>query len=67
MFFGAYEFYAECKKRDIKPIIGVEAYVTPGTSRFDMSRVQWGSQEQQSAGDDVFARGAYTHMTLLAL
>ena len=27
--FGAYEFYANCKKAGIKPIIGLEAYVTP--------------------------------------
>ncbi len=26
---GAIEFYKEAKKRDIKPIIGVEAYVAP--------------------------------------
>ncbi len=26
---GAIEFYKECKKRDIKPIIGMEAYVAP--------------------------------------
>ncbi len=64
--FGAYELYSECKKHDIKPIIGIEAYLTPGTSRFDMSRVRWGNEQQQRAGDDVSARGAYTHMTLLA-
>ncbi len=26
---GAIEFYTQCKKRDIKPIIGMEAYVAP--------------------------------------
>ena len=26
---GAIDFYKECKKRDIKPIIGMEAYVSP--------------------------------------
>ena len=64
--FGAYEFYAEAKKNGIKPIVGVEAYVTPGTSRHDRTRVQWGTREQQLAGDDVSARGAYTHLTLLS-
>lgn len=64
--FGAYEFYKECKDAGIKPIIGLEAYVTPGTSRFDSTKVQWGTLEQQKAGDDVSARGAYTHMTLLS-
>ena len=64
--FGAFEFYQECRNAGIKPIIGLEAYVTPGTSRFDTTRVQWGTLEQQKAGDDVSARGAYTHMTLLS-
>lgn len=64
--FGAFEFYQECRNAGIKPIIGLEAYVTPGTSRFDTTRVQWGTVEQQKSGDDVSARGAYTHMTLLS-
>ncbi|QQM68048.1 DNA polymerase III subunit alpha [Actinomyces weissii] len=62
--FGAYEFYAECVKAGVKPIIGVEAYLTPGTSRFDKTRVFWGDESQRS--DDVSARGSYTHMTLLS-
>ncbi|EEJ54340.1 DNA polymerase III subunit alpha [Mobiluncus mulieris] len=64
--FGAYEFYAAAVKTGVKPIIGLEAYVTPGTSRFDTKRVHWGTLEQQKAGDDVSANGAYTHMTLLS-
>ncbi|GAB2549743.1 DNA polymerase III subunit alpha [Brachybacterium huguangmaarense] len=64
--FGAYEFYKNAVARGIKPIIGVEAYVTPGTSRHDRTRVQWGTKAQQDAGDDVSARGAYTHLTLLS-
>ncbi|WP_163542486.1 DNA polymerase III subunit alpha [Occultella kanbiaonis] len=62
--FGAYDFWSKARKYGIKPIIGVEAYVTPGTSRFDKTRVRWGDASQ--AGDDVSARGAYTHMTLLS-
>ncbi|MCF2705669.1 DNA polymerase III subunit alpha [Arcanobacterium haemolyticum] len=62
--FGAYEFYKACKSEGIKPIIGVEAYMTPGTSRFSSNRVLWGDESQRS--DDVSARGAYTHLTLLA-
>ena len=62
--FGAYDFWSKARKYGIKPIIGVEAYVTPGTSRFDKTRVRWGEDNQ--AGDDVSARGAYTHMTLLS-
>ena len=63
---GAYELYQEATKAGIKPIIGIEAYVTPGTSRFDKMRVQWGTEEQQKAGDDVSARGEYNHLTLWA-
>ena len=62
--FGAYEFYAAARAAGIKPIIGVEAYMTPGTSRFDRTRVFWGDESQR--GDDVSARGSYTHMTLLS-
>ena len=62
--FGAFDFWAKGRAAGIKPIIGVEAYVTPGTSRFDQTRVRFGQQGQEA--DDVSARGAYTHMTLLA-
>ena len=62
--FGAYEFYAAATAAGIKPIIGVEAYMTPGTSRFDKTRIFWGEESQRS--DDVSARGSYTHMTLLS-
>ena len=60
--FGAYEFYRAAKARDINPIIGIEAYLTPGTSRFERRRVRWGN----GGGDDVSGGGAFTHLTLLA-
>lgn len=62
--FAAYEFYKTAKDAGIKPIIGIEAYVTPGTHRSDKARVRWGSPEQSD--DDVSGAGAYTHMTLLS-
>ena len=62
--FGAFEFWSKARALDIKPIIGLEAYVTPGTSRFDRTLVRWGEASQ--ASDDVSARGAYTHLTLLS-
>lgn len=62
--YGAYEFYKAAKAEGVKPIIGVEAYMTPGTSRFSQDRVLWGEEEQRA--DDVSARGAYTHLTLLS-
>ena len=60
--FAAFEFYNAAKAAGVKPIIGLEAYVTPGTHRSDKSRVAWGSPDQKS--DDVSGSGAYTHMTL---
>ncbi|MEV8268070.1 DNA polymerase III subunit alpha [Microbacterium sp. NPDC076911] len=62
--FAAFEFYRTAKDAGIKPIIGIEAYVTPGTHRSDKARVKWGSPEQSR--DDVSGAGAYTHMTLLS-
>lgn len=49
--YGAIEFYMECKKGGIKPIIGYEAYLAPG-SRLD----------RDSKGELGFS----THLTLLA-
>jgi DNA polymerase III subunit alpha len=60
--FGAYEFWKKSKKHGVKPIIGVEAYLTPGTARRDRTRVRWGD----GGGDDVSGTGAYTHMTMWA-
>ena len=62
--FGAFEFWSKARAQGIKPIIGLEAYVTPGTSRYDKTRVRWGEQHQRD--DDVSAGGAYTHLTLWA-
>ncbi|WIK65227.1 DNA polymerase III subunit alpha [Gleimia hominis] len=62
--FGAYEFYTEAKAAGVKPIVGLEAYMTPGISRFEQKRVLWGEEWQRR--DDVSARGAYTHLTLIA-
>ncbi|MFE7742124.1 DNA polymerase III subunit alpha [Nocardia sp. NPDC057455] len=61
--YGASEFYNSAKKHDVKPIIGIEAYIAPA-SRFDTKRVQWGDPSQK--GDDVSGSGAYTHMTMVA-
>jgi DNA polymerase-3 subunit alpha len=63
--FGAYEFWSTARAAGVTPIVGTEAYVTPGTSRFDKVRVRWGDN-QSSPGDDVSGSGAYTHLTLLA-
>ncbi len=62
--FGAFDFYTNCKNAGVKPIIGLEAYVTPGTSRFDRQKVLWGEPWQRA--DDVSAGGSYNHLTLVA-
>lgn len=60
--FGAYDFWSKARRAGIKPIIGVEAYLTPGTHRTDRSRIKYA----EGGRDDVSGGGAYTHMTLLA-
>lgn len=60
--FGAHDFWTAATSSGIKPIIGTEAYLTPGTDRRDKTRVRWGDGGE----NDVGGGGAYTHMTLLA-
>jgi DNA polymerase III subunit alpha len=60
--FGAYEFYKVAKGSAVKPIIGLEGYLTPKTHRSERKRVQFGD----GTGDDVASKGAYTHMTMWA-
>lgn len=60
--FGAFDFWKTARDTGIKPIIGIEAYLTPGTHRGDRSRVRWGG----GGGDDVSGGGAFTHMTMLS-
>ncbi|MGL4340534.1 MAG: DNA polymerase III subunit alpha [Rhodoglobus sp.] len=62
--FGAYEFWKQATAQGIKPIIGTEAYITPGTARTDRTRVRWGQDHHNQ--DDVGGSGSYTHMTLLS-
>ena len=60
--FGAYDFWSKARAHGVKPIIGMEAYFTPNTSRYEKKRVRW----NDGGDDDVSGSGAYTHMTLLA-
>lgn len=78
--YGLYELdhtAAVLKKKlgdsfNVKPIFGLEAYVTPGTSRHDSAKVKWGktseldSDDSDQSGEDVSAGGSYTHMTIWA-
>lgn len=59
---GAYDFYQTAKSNGIKPIIGIEAYLTPGTHRSDRTKIKW----SQGGEDDVSGGGAYTHLTMFA-
>lgn len=60
--FGAWEFYKAAKAYPVKPIIGLEAYLTPRSPRQERKRVYFGD----GSSDDVSANGAYTHMTMWA-
>ena len=60
--FGAYDVWRQATAAGVKPIIGMEAYLTPNTSRFERTRVRWAGGGE----DDVSGGGAFTHMTLLA-
>jgi DNA polymerase III subunit alpha len=60
--FGAYEFYRQANAAGVKPIIGMEAYLTPNTHRSERIRVRWNN----GGDDDVSGGGAFTHLTMLA-
>jgi len=60
--YGAYDFYQQATAAGVRPIIGLEAYLTPGTDRRDKTRVRWAAGGE----NDVSGGGAYTHMTMLA-
>jgi DNA polymerase-3 subunit alpha len=72
--FGAYGLYETTRSlakagvdeggtsRLIKPIIGLESYLTPKTKRQERKKIHWG----QGGEDDVSGDGAFTHMTIWA-
>ncbi len=62
---GAYDFWSKARKHGVRPIIGIEAYITPDVPRFERRRVRWGRGDTaEEGGDDVAGGGAYTHMTM---
>ncbi|RLV48977.1 DNA polymerase III subunit alpha [Nocardioides mangrovicus] len=64
---GAYDFWSKAKKYDVRPIIGMEAYLTPQVPRDHRKRVRWGRGDaSEEGGKDVAGGGAYTHMTMWA-
>lgn len=60
---GAYDFYSKARAHGVKPIIGMEAYLTPNIPRTEKKAVLWNKGAKDA---DVAGRGAYTHMTLLS-
>nr|WP_249714344.1 PHP domain-containing protein [Micromonospora sp. NBRC 107566] len=60
--YGAYDFFKQATAAGVKPIIGLKAYLTPGTHRSDRTRVRWADGGE----NDVSGGGTYTHMTMLA-
>ena len=68
---GAYELWRNAVDQGIKPIIGIEAYVTPETARQDKTRVSWDTSwvpqpHHERNPDDVSGGGLITHLTLWA-
>ncbi|MCE3554988.1 DNA polymerase III subunit alpha [Pseudonocardia sp. RS11V-5] len=59
--YGAYEFWKKANAAGVKPIIGMEGYLSPG-SRHERKRATLGGQ---TVSDDNPGE-MYTHMTLLA-
>lgn len=61
---GAYAFMKECKKNDIKPIIGVEFNVAPEhrNGAKNKSEVFYSNNSKQI----ILGNGKYTHLTVLA-
>ncbi len=63
VMFGALDFYRACRERGVKPILGVEAYVAPG-SRFDRTP---GENEEKYRHLTILARNEAGYRNLLRL
>lgn len=68
---GVAEHIRACQKFGINPIVGIEAYCTPGleTPHTLMEPVFFGSGDssnKEERSNDVSGAGAYTHLTLMA-
>ena len=62
--YGVLDFYRKCKDRDIKPVIGMEAYMAHESRRERPSRR---GRVDDSGGDTEGGRKLYYHLTLLAV
>ena len=61
--YGVIEFYKECKKQGIKPIIGTEAYMAHDHRT---ERIPRRGRMDDNGGSDEGGRKQYYHLTLLA-
>ena len=61
---GCVEFYTNCKKHGVKPILGMEAYIT-GIGRSRTDRIDWQRQTKEFIGTPKYERNNY-HLILLA-
>ncbi|HEV8063372.1 MAG TPA: PHP domain-containing protein, partial [Acidimicrobiales bacterium] len=61
--YGVLDFYKECRRQGITPIIGTEAYMA-GTSRHE--RPVRRGRIDDTGGDDARGEKLYYHLTLLA-
>lgn len=61
--YGILDFYDTCRKNDITPVIGLEAYMS-ATSRFD--RPARRGRIDDGGGDSDAGSKLYNHLTLLA-
>jgi DNA polymerase-3 subunit alpha len=61
--YGVLEFYKECRKQGIKPIIGTEAYLAHESR---LERPSRRGRVDDTGGDTESGRKLYYHLTLLA-
>ena len=61
--YGILDFYRECKKQDVKPVLGIEAYMAHDTRH---ERPPRRGRVDDSGGDVEGGKKLYYHLTLLA-
>lgn len=59
---ATYDLYKATKGSGVKPIYGIEGYLSPAVPRTHKEPVRW----NEGGDDDVSGAGAYTHITMLA-
>lgn len=64
---GLFDFWRTCRRTGIRPILGLETYVTPETDQRDMSPVSWDPTScRRRNPDDGGGGGRFTHLSLWA-